>query len=87
MQSDASGWLTPPEIAARLRCRSSKVILWIRREQLRAVNLAENPDGKRPRWRVSPEALAEFLAARTNRAPVPTSRRRKRQQAVTEYFS
>jgi hypothetical protein len=85
-QTDTSGWLTPPQIARRLRCRSSKVIVWIRKGALRAVNVAEDPNGKRPRWRISPQALEDFLTARANRAPA-APRRRKRQLQVTEFFA
>jgi len=37
-----------------------KVLGWIRRGELRAVNGADQ-NGKRPRWRIPPEALDEFL--------------------------
>jgi excisionase family DNA binding protein len=42
-------WLTPPEIAKELRCRTSKPIRWIEAGELPAVNVSE---GARPRYRV-----------------------------------
>lgn len=78
-------YFTPPELAKRLRVRLDKVHVWIRRGELRAVNVAENVTG-RPRWRISAEAVAEFEQRRTAEAPAKTSRRRKRRMDVIEFF-
>ena len=74
-------WLTPPEASIELRCRTSKVLSWIRTGHLRAVNLSE---GQRPRYRIARTALDEFLA---ERAVVPESRpvRRPRRENVEKY--
>ena len=58
----------------------------IRSGALRASNIAVDPAG-RPCWRISQEALDDFLAARQSRPPVKTTRsRRKKLANVTQYF-
>lgn len=52
-------FLTPPKIAKALAVNPDKVLGWIRLGRLKAVNVVDPP--KRPRYRVSPEALQEFL--------------------------
>lgn len=74
--TDASApYLTPPEIAKRLRVSNQKVLGWIRRAELKAVNVG---NGFRPRYRISPENFALFLASREVQPPAPTVRRRRR---------
>jgi len=59
----------------------AKVIAWIKRGELRAVNVADNPNGKRPRYRITQDALDHFTRAReTKPAPVkpaPVARKAK----------
>ncbi|MHC4402141.1 MAG: helix-turn-helix domain-containing protein [Planctomycetota bacterium] len=55
-------YLTPPEIAQRLRVRRDTVYGWIRAGKLRAVNVSE---GTRPNWRVDERDLERFLESRT----------------------
>lgn len=74
--TDASGrYLTPPEIAKRLRVSNGKVLGWIRRAELKAVNVG---NGFRPRYRISPDGLASFLASREVQPPPPPARRKRR---------
>ncbi len=75
------------DVAARLTINQSKVCGWIARGELRAVNVADRPDGKRARWRITPEALAAFEAARAavpTKAKAPRTARRDTQEI--EYF-
>jgi hypothetical protein len=76
---------TPPEVGRMLRVKPDKVIRWIRAGELIASNLAERATG-RPRWRITQEALDEFLRRRraVSRAN-PVTRRRKREAEVTRY--
>lgn len=67
---------TPNALARRLGVKPQKVLAWIARGELRAVNLADHTGG-RPRWKILPEALAEFFASRQS-SPAPAPRRRKR---------
>lgn len=65
-------WRSPPQLARERGIRVSKVLAWIRRGELEAVNLAENLLG-RPRWRISRESIARFDKARSNRPSPSTS--------------
>ena len=56
-------WLTPPQLAKQLGVDAQKVLGWIRSGELRAVNVAERAC-LRPRWRISAEAIEEFLRRR-----------------------
>lgn len=78
--------LTPPEIAERLRVSPDKVRAWIDRGELLAVNVAERLGG-RPRWRIDPEALADFERRRgAQRKPKATRRRPPKMGEVTVYY-
>jgi excisionase family DNA binding protein len=68
-------FLTPSQIAKRLRVRVEKVVGWIRRAELRAVDVG---DGVRHQYRVRPGDLDAFLHGREVQPPVP-HRRRERQ--------
>ena len=56
--------LTVTEVAGRLQVNRDKVLGWIAYHRLRAVNTAKSALG-RPRWRIKPADLDEFLAGRT----------------------
>ena len=64
MSPDPARYLTPPEIAKRFGCKPETVIVWIRNGELAAIDLARR-GSMRPRYRVSPEALATFELTRT----------------------
>jgi hypothetical protein len=80
---------TPPEIARQYRVANAKVIDWIRKGELAALNLARH-GCTRPRYSVTPEALDAFERAR---AVIPrtgdsiTKRlRRQKKGNVKEFF-
>lgn len=80
-------YLTPPQIASELGVQVGKILGWIARGELRAVNLAERANGKRPRWKISRQALDDFLAARTPTPPQTNKRRTKRRGSYEfEYY-
>lgn len=58
--------LTPPDVAKRLGVKPATVIGWIKSGQLKASNLSK---GARPRYRVQPDDLAEFLDKRQPQQP------------------
>ena len=63
-----------------------RVLAWIKSGRLRgAINVAEGT-GKKARWRIAPEALAEFEAARTFVPPTKTTRRRAKSGWNFQYF-
>jgi hypothetical protein len=67
-------YLTPPEIACRMRVAYGKVMGWIRRAELRAINVS---DGYRPRYRIRPDDFELFLKSREVQPPPPIVRRRR----------
>jgi len=75
------------EVAERLGVSAHAVLGWIRAGELRAVNVASSPRCRRPSWRISPAALADFEAARSCR---PVTRRqplkRGKQGDVIEFY-
>ena len=79
-----SAYLSPPEIARRFGVDPAKVIGWIRRGELRAVNVGNG--SSRPRYRISPADLAAFEAGRAAGPPKITRVRRRQPQRVIEFF-
>jgi hypothetical protein len=71
------------DLAMRWRTGKGKVRAFIKRGELRAVNVASSAGGK-PQWAVPPEALAEFEARRSS-VPAPKARRRRNPEVV-DYF-
>ena len=67
--------LTPAAVAARLGVGVGKVTGWIRRGQLRAIDVASEPGpGKRRSWRITFDDLAAFERQRaTGHLPEPAS--------------
>jgi excisionase family DNA binding protein len=61
--------LKPSEVAARLAISERAVRRLIETGKLSAINVSENPEGPKPRYRVTREAMEEFITARTTRAP------------------
>ena len=79
MTDSLERYLTPPEIAKLLRVSSEKVLNWIRKAELKAVNVS---DGFRPRYRIRREDLDLFLRSREIQPPSPRAPR-VRQKPVT----
>jgi len=82
-------YLSAPAVAERLGVNLSKVIGWIGRGELRAVNVADRTGpGCRPRWRIAVEDLERFEAARAA-VPMPAADqrrpRRSKRQGYVEY--
>lgn len=80
-------YLTPPQIA-KLCGVSAETVRdsWIRSGELKASDVSRTRGG-RPSWRISPDALDQFLAARAaTPPPKPTRRRKRRDLNVTEYY-
>lgn len=62
-------YLTPPQVAKRLRVSRERVVGWILAGELRGSNLAAQTS-RRPRYRVSAADLAAFLESRSASAPI-----------------
>lgn len=67
-----SSTLSVRDVCERYGVAEQTVLGWIRSGELRALNCSRRPDAKKPRWRITQEALAAFELAR---APETTSRR------------
>lgn len=78
-------YLSPPAVAERLGISPEKVISWIVSGELRAANVASR-GSSRPRWRIAPESLDDFLAARSASPSPPNKRRASATGAGREWF-
>ena len=65
---------SPPAIAKRLGCKPEKILGWIRSGRLRAMNTSAG--SKRPRYRITAEALAQFEQSLLVAPPKRPARRR-----------
>lgn len=74
-------YLTTRQIADQLSVEIGRVCDWINQGELRAVNVVRRVSMK-PRWRVAPEALEEFLRRRQSYERPPT--RQPRNQSVND---
>lgn len=75
---------TPREVAQARGVGINKVHTWIRSGQLEAVNVSEG--NARPRWRITPDALAAFDHKRSSRRAIqPAAPKRRRRDSITEY--
>lgn len=78
--------LTPPEVARRWRISPEKVIAWIRKGELPAIDVSSRPGVRRPRYRIDPADLGQFEQTRRV-LPLAKSQRRNRNTGnVTDYF-
>jgi hypothetical protein len=60
------------------------VLHWVHDGKLSASNVARVVNG-RPRWRIAPAALADFLAGRECKPPAPMLRRRRPMKTYREF--
>jgi hypothetical protein len=65
------------------------ILFCISSGDLIAVNMARNPNGQRPRWRIPESELAKFLLRRRTQAAVPEpkpTRKPRRDSGVVEFY-
>ena len=66
-------YLSPPKVADILGCGTEKILAFIDRGELRAINTSL---GNRPRWKIRPEDFDAFCESRASqKPPAPTKRR------------
>jgi transposase len=75
--------LSVRDVMAKLAVGQRTVLHWLNSGQLRGSQLSRRPGARRPSWRVSEEALAAFLSARTGGPVEQPARRRKRATGET----
>ena len=81
-------FFTVAEYAERLGVPNDKVLFFIATEQLAAVNVAKDPNGRK-RYRISADEIKRFETARaTIQTPdtAPAPRRRRRKDTELEQF-
>lgn len=74
---------TVREVAKLFRVGKSKVLKWIERGELLAINTSNSP--MQPRYIILPDSLASFVVARELGAK-PKSTRRKPRKVRTDHF-
>lgn len=81
MQVDEN-WFTVQATVERGLAPEDTLLAAIHSGELEAVNVAKNPNGQRPRWRISESALAKWLLRRRHPASQQpaTTKQAKRQQ-------
>ena len=76
-RAGALRYLTPPEVAERLRIKVATVREWIVKGQLKALNVSA---AGRPKYRIRPNDLEAFeqskLVAKPNESPVRRTTRK-----------
>jgi hypothetical protein len=73
------------DLCERFAVGEHTVLNWIRRGELRAIDVSRKQGG-RPRWRITQEALTAFEFGRTPTPPPPRVRRRKRPAEVIQFY-
>ena len=76
---------TVRDLCERYGVTEHTVLGWIRSGELAAVNVGRKLGAKKPRWRVTEDALAVFELSRTTQSPQPRTRKRKL-APVRRYF-
>ncbi len=77
---------TPPQVAHRYGVNADKVRGWIRAGEMRAINVAMNMAG-RPRYVVTPEALAAFERYRSVTPAADTRARPARHRSTARIIA
>lgn len=77
---------TVEDLTNRYGVTEHTVLSWIHSGQLKAVNVGRTLAGKKPRWRVTEQALADFEALRTSTPEVTRTKRRKRSAGIIEFY-
>jgi excisionase family DNA binding protein len=73
-------------LCERYGVTENTVLQWIHSGELKAVNVGRAPTGKKPRWRITKEALEAFELRRTPTPPQPRAKRRKRPTDVLKFY-
>jgi len=78
---------TVRDIQNRYNVTEQTVLGWIHSGELKAVNVGRSLAKKKPRWRITQEALDAFEVLRTPTPSAPrTRRRRKQDNSVVEFY-
>ena len=61
-------------------------LAWIHSGELKAVNVGVAPGKKKPRWRITQEALDAFEALRAASPPAPATRRQRKRSDEVRFY-
>jgi excisionase family DNA binding protein len=78
--------LSVQDLCDRYRVSEHTVLAWIRSGELRAVNVGRHLGAKKPRWRITQEALEAFELSRTPTPPPPRMRRKKKLGDAIKFY-
>jgi hypothetical protein len=81
-------FVTPPELAKVYRVKPESILAAIRRGELKAIDMAR-PGSRRPRFRISRQAIADFEQLRSTGGRAAHSTRAARKKApagMREYY-
>lgn len=81
-----SSTLSVRDLCDRYGVGEHTVLGWIRSGELRAINVGRKQGAKKPRWRITEEALQAWELLRTPPPPLPRAPRRKRPEGVIEFY-
>jgi excisionase family DNA binding protein len=81
-----SSTLSVRDVSERYGVSEHTVLGWIHSGELRAINVGRKAGAKKPRWRITQEALDAFEALRTPCPLPPRTKRRKRPMGVIEFY-
>jgi hypothetical protein len=73
-----SATLNVRDLCDRFKVGEGTVLGWIQSGELAAINVGRTAGKKKPRWRITPEALAAFELSRSVAPSASPVRRRKR---------
>ena len=81
-----SSTLSVGDLCERYAVSEHTVLGWIRSGELRAINVGRRLGSKKPRWRITQEALEAFEQLRTPTPPLPRTKRRKRAPEAVLFY-
>lgn len=76
---------TVKELAEKLRVTEHTILCWIHNRELLATNV-NRVVGRKPRWRISEEALKAFEESRSPSPPAPAKRRARQPAEVIDFY-
>ena len=77
--------LTPRQVADFFQVKTDTVLSWIHSGDLPAFDVSR-PGSRKPRWRITLDALEAFQARRMKQPPPKVQRRRRKPCDVIEFF-
>ncbi len=81
-----SSTLSVRDLCERYGVSEQTILGWIRSGELKAINVGRRLDAKKPRWRVTQEAIAAFEQLRTPTLPPSRAAQRKRPAGIIEFY-